>query len=147
MPRKSASSLNVVPIEPRSNRLRSPPNLPQAERELFASLVAANAPSHFKLSDMPLLVQYCAAAVLNDQAAQELRVAPVIGGLKPSPWLAIFEKTNRAVVALSIWADHPSRLAPQDDGEFHSFSARNRISRGARKPERLPGSSIGSFIQ
>ena len=29
----------------------------------------------------------------------------------------------------------------------HSFSARNRISRGARKPEKLPGSSIGSLPQ
>jgi hypothetical protein len=26
-----------------------------------------------------------------------------------------------------------------------SFSCKNRISRGARKPEKLPGSSIGSL--
>jgi Putative polyhydroxyalkanoic acid system protein (PHA_gran_rgn) len=38
-------------------------------------------------------------------------------------------------------------LARQDDGLLHNFSAKNRTSRGARKPDRLPGSSIGSFIQ
>jgi len=31
--------------------------------------------------------------------------------------------------------------------EFYSLSAKNRISRGARNPDKLPGSSIGSFIQ
>jgi hypothetical protein len=29
----------------------------------------------------------------------------------------------------------------------YSRSAKKRISRGARKPDRLPGSSIGSLIQ
>jgi hypothetical protein len=29
----------------------------------------------------------------------------------------------------------------------YNFSARKRISRGARNPEKLVGSSIGSFIQ
>ena len=114
MPRKSASSLNVVPIEPRSDRLRAPSQLPPAERELFASLIAANAPTHFKVSDMPLLVQYCAAAILNDQAAAELRTSPVVAG-RPSAWLAIFEKTNRAVVALSMRL----RLSPQARSPNH----------------------------
>jgi phage terminase small subunit len=120
MPRKSASSANVLSIASSNKWLRPPPNLPQAERDLFASLVAANPPSHFKLSDMPLLTQYCAAAILNDQAAQELRVAPVIGGLKPSPWLAVFEKTNRAVVALSMRL----RLSPQARSPNHPPGAR-----------------------
>src|SRR5262249_53842562 len=71
-------------------------------------LVAANPPSHFKPSDMVLLSQYCAAAVLNEKAAAELRAAPIIDG-KPSPWLPIFEKTNRAVIALSARL----RVSPQ----------------------------------
>jgi hypothetical protein len=31
--------------------------------------------------------------------------------------------------------------------QLHNLSAKNRISRGARNPDKLPGSSIGSFIQ
>ncbi len=34
-----------------------------------------------------------------------------------------------------------------DMQRLQSFSARKRMSRGARKPVRLVGSSIGSFIQ
>ena len=108
MPRKSAESLKVISLDSRPSRLRPPASLNEAERELFLSLVAANPPQHFKSSDLPLLTQYCAAAVLNDQATAELRITPIVNG-KPSPWLAIYEKTNRAVVALSMRL----RLSPQ----------------------------------
>lgn len=114
MPRKSASSLKVIPITGRSNRLRPPTNLPAAERDLFVQLVASNAPSHFRTSDMPLLVQYVTASVLNDQAAAELRAGAVVGG-RPSPWLAIFEKTNRAMLGLSMRL----RLSPQARSPNH----------------------------
>jgi hypothetical protein len=107
MPRKPASS-NVVALDSRTVRLRPPADLPQPERDLFSRLVAASVPSHFRESDMPLLVQYCAAAVLNDKAAAELRAAPIVEG-RPSPWLPIFEKTNRAVIALALRL----RLSPQ----------------------------------
>jgi hypothetical protein len=54
------------------------------------------------------LVQYCAASVLGERAMAELREAPVIEG-KTSPWLAVFEKASRAMVALSMRL----RLSPQ----------------------------------
>lgn len=108
MPRKSAASLNVVAVDSRSVRLRPPPDLPQPERDLFVALVAANPPAHFRDSDLPLLVQYCTASILNDRAAAELRAAPIVDG-RPSPWLAIFEKTNRAMLGLSMRL----RLSPQ----------------------------------
>jgi hypothetical protein len=108
MPRKSAADLKVIAIDGRQSRLRPPASLSEAERNLFASLVAANSPAHFKTSDLPLLCQYVQAAVLNDQAAAELRTSPVVNG-KPSPWLAISEKTNRACIALSMRL----RLSPQ----------------------------------
>ena len=41
-------------------------------------------------------------------AHDELRSEPLVGG-KPSPWLTVAEKTNRAVVALSLRL----RLSPQ----------------------------------
>jgi hypothetical protein len=114
MPRKSAEALSVIPLDGRQSRLRAPASLPPAEARLFAQLVAANAPAHFKTSDLPLLQQYVAAAVLNDQATAELRAGAVVGG-RPSPWLAVFEKTNRAVVALSMRL----RLSPQARSPNH----------------------------
>jgi hypothetical protein len=108
MPRRPAAAANVVQIDTRSVRLRPPANMPAPERDVFVALVATNPPSHFRASDMVLLVQYCAAAVLNDRAVAELRTAPIVDG-KPSPWLQIFEKTNRAVVALALRL----RISPQ----------------------------------
>jgi hypothetical protein len=108
MPRKSAASLNVTTIDGRPSRPHPPTSLPPAERDLFVSLVAANPPGHFKTSDLPLLVQFCAAAVLSERATAELRTAPVIDG-KPSAWLTVFEKASRAMVALSMRL----RLSPQ----------------------------------
>jgi hypothetical protein len=108
MPRKSAASSNVVEIDTRLTRLRPPTTLPRSERTLFAELVASNPPGHFRPSDLPLLVQYCAASVLGERAMAELREAPVIEG-KTSPWLVVFEKASRATVALSMRL----RLSPQ----------------------------------
>ena len=107
MPRKSAAA-KIVSFDTRASRLRPPANLPLPERELFASLVASSSPQHFQPSDMPLLTQYVANVVLNERAHDELRSAPLVGG-RPSPWLAVAEKTNRAVVALSLRL----RLSPQ----------------------------------
>ena len=83
MPRRSAASLSVVAVEPGSNRLRPPANLRGPERDLFIELIAANPPQHFRLSDMPLLTQYCAASVLSERALDELRRAPVSKDNKP----------------------------------------------------------------
>jgi hypothetical protein len=120
MPRKPAAATNVVAIDTRDVRLRPPANLAGPERELFVALVAANPPTHFKESDAPLLLQYCTATVLNEQAAAEIRAAPIVKD-RPSPWLGIYEKTGRAVIALSMRlrlspqariANNPSRPAP-----------------------------------
>jgi hypothetical protein len=107
MPRKSAAS-KIIPLDTRAVRLRPPPNLPAPERELFAAIVSASSLQHFQSSDLPLLVQYVANVVLNERAHDELRSAPLVGG-RPSPWLTVAEKTNRAVVALSLRL----RLSPQ----------------------------------
>ena len=107
MPRKSAAA-KIVSLDSRHIRLRAPPNLPEPERELFAGIVAASAPQHFQASDVPLLTQYVANVILNERAHDELRAAPLVGG-RPSPWLVVAEKTNRAVVALSLRL----RLSPQ----------------------------------
>ena len=108
MPRKSAASLNVVTVDSRTIRLRPPPDLPQPERDLFVAVVAANPPTHFRDSDLPLLLQYCAAAVLSERAVAELRAAPIVDG-RPSAWLVVFEKASRSMLGLSMRL----RLSPQ----------------------------------
>jgi hypothetical protein len=108
MPRKSAASLSVV-VDTQQIRLRPPPNLPQPERTLFVELVTSCAPSHFKAADLPLLVQYCAASVLSERALDELRREPVSKDNKASAWLQVFDKANRACMALAMRL----RLSPQ----------------------------------
>jgi hypothetical protein len=78
------------------------------ERDLFIELIAANPPQHFRPSDMPLLTQYVAAAVLSERALDQLRRAPLVKG-KASPWLQVFDKANRACMALAMRL----RLSPQ----------------------------------
>jgi hypothetical protein len=56
-----------------------------------------------------LLAQYVANVVLNERAAEQLRLAPVTPEGKPSPWLVVAEKTHRATVALALRL----RLSPQ----------------------------------
>jgi len=108
MPRRPAAASNVVAIDTRATRLHPPATLPQPERDVFARLTAANSPGHFRESDLPLLCQYCAAAVLSERALAELRSAPLIDG-KPSAWLTVFEKASRAMLGLSMRL----RLSPQ----------------------------------
>jgi hypothetical protein len=108
VPRKSAASLSVV-VDTQQARLRPPTNLPQPERTLFVELVTSCAPSHFRQSDLPLLTQYCAASVLSERALDELRREPVSKDNKASAWLQVFDKANRACMALAMRL----RLSPQ----------------------------------
>jgi hypothetical protein len=55
------------------------------------------------------LTQYCAASVLSERALDELRRAPVSKDNKASPWLQVFDKANRACMALAMRL----RLSPQ----------------------------------
>jgi hypothetical protein len=57
---------------------------------------------------MSLLVRFVEADGLAERAAKELRKHPVVDG-KPSAWLAVQEKSVRALVSLSMRL----RLSPQ----------------------------------
>ena len=61
-----------------------------------------------RTSDEPLLRSYCESTALANRASAELSKAPVVNG-KPSAWLPIFEKAQRAQVALAT----KLRLSPQ----------------------------------
>ena len=123
MPRRSAASLTVVSaLVGRRSRLRPPPTLSEPERTAFIDTVSSCKPEHFQMSDMPLLVRYCEAAVLAQQAATQLRVEGAVVGGRVSPWLCVQEKAIRELVALSMRlrlspqaraANNPSRPQPQ----------------------------------
>jgi phage terminase small subunit len=104
LPRRSADA-SIIPIP---TRLTPPSSLAEPEKAIFTSIVSACAPKHFNRSDLPLLVAYCEAAAMSEQAAAELRKAPIVNG-KPSPWLMVQEKSVRAMVALALGL----RLSPQ----------------------------------
>jgi hypothetical protein len=108
MPRRSAAALSVMAVDGKPKRLEPPTSLSDVERKLFIDLVTACDATHFRPSDLPLLCRYCEAAVLAEQAAQELRRGAIEDG-KPSAWITVQEKTVRAMVALSMRL----RLSPQ----------------------------------
>jgi len=109
MPRKSAASLQVIPLVPEASRLLPPANLSEPERIIFRGLVSAVPPDHFRASDMPLIVQYCQAIALGDEASAYIRKEGAVVAGRASPWLIVLEKCQRAVVALSMRL----RLSPQ----------------------------------
>lgn len=126
MPKKSAAALAIVQVTPPRLRLDPPKGLSRAAGHVFRHLTNAVAPEHFTAADVPLLVEFCRAVELADQAALELhRHGAVVNG-KASPWLVVQEKAQRALVALSARL----RLAPQS--RFDRTTAGTRSRGGAR---------------
>jgi hypothetical protein len=104
MPRRSAASLSVLPVDGGPAALKPPSSLSAEERAAFTALVDAVDRKHFRLSDLPLLSAYARAICLEARAAEELRADPL-----HARWLSVWEKSNRVVVALSMRL----RLSPQ----------------------------------
>jgi hypothetical protein len=63
----------IVNVDGTPLRLEPPASLSDAERVVFANLVASCDPDHFRLSDAPLLCRYAEAVVLAEKASQQLR--------------------------------------------------------------------------
>ena len=106
--RKSGASFDVVCVDGKPSPLEPPRSLPKTERKVFADLIGATDPDHFRPSDLPLLVRCVENIVLAGRAAVELRRCAVTEGT-PSAWLAVEEKATRNVIALSMRL----RLSPQ----------------------------------
>ena len=99
--RKSAASFEVPNVDGSPDRLQPPDHLSPDERRRFVDIVANCDARHFRPSDMTLLVRFIEADSLAERAAKELRENPVIDG-RLSPWLAVQEKSVRALVSLSV---------------------------------------------
>jgi hypothetical protein len=108
MPRRGQYGLNVVSLP--AQRLVPPPELNEAEREVFTAVVGATDPKHFRESDLPLLVSYVAAVVTEREALDHLRREGwVTAAGRPSGWVVIKEKSHREMISLSLRL----RLSPQ----------------------------------
>ena len=107
--RKSGNALSVVEVEGRPPQLQPPASLSDAERAVFIDIASSVDRRHFQPADWPLLVRYCEATVLAEQAAKELREGGAVLDGRTNPWITVQEKAVRALVALS----GRLRLSPQ----------------------------------
>ena len=99
--RKSAASFETVNVDGSPSRRRPPDHLSADERRRFVEIVSTCDAAHFRPSDTTLLCRFVEADALAERAAKELRKHPVVDG-KASAWLAVQEKSVRALVSLSV---------------------------------------------
>jgi phage terminase small subunit len=96
-------------IDVRQERLGPPDHLSPDARRRFIELVGACDPGHFRRADLPLLVRYVEADAMAERAERELATSGGVANGKPDPWLYVYEKAVRAMVALSMRL----RISPQ----------------------------------
>ena len=118
--RKSRRSLETINVDGSPDRVQPPDHLSADEQRRFTEIVSTCDARHFRPSDTTLLVRFVEADALAERAAKELRKHPVVDG-KPSPWLAVQEKSVRALVALSMRL----RLSPQTRIDAKAWADRN----------------------
>ena len=101
MPRRSVADQLIPRVDGRAVTLRPPARLKGEARQVLAELAQAVAPGHFLPGDMPLLEAYANTVALAREAAVRLREDGAVTGGKPSPWLAILDRCNRALVPMA----------------------------------------------
>ena len=99
--RKSATSFATINVDGSPDRLQPPDHLSADEQRRFVEIVSTCEARHFRPSDATLLCRFVEADALAERAAKELRKHPVVDG-KASAWLAVQEKSVRALVLLSV---------------------------------------------
>ena len=99
----------LASLQGRPERLRPPAHLSQAAREVFVEIVASLAADHFMAADSDLLCAYAKAVCLEREASGHLNGEGAVLGGKPSPWITVLEKSQRALVAFSLRL----RISPQ----------------------------------
>jgi phage terminase small subunit len=107
--KSSAATLVDISVDGLPSRPEPPDHLSADERRRFIDIVANCDARHFRHSDLPLLCRFVEADALAERAAKELRKNAVLKNGKPNAWLAVQEKTVRALVSLAMRL----RLAPQ----------------------------------
>ena len=104
MARKSAAELAMNLVECLPARLKPPSTLSPGARKEFLRIVTAEPATHFKPSDLALLVQYTEACAMAARAVRELQHDDA-----KVTWLTRWEKATRTMTALSLRL----RISPQ----------------------------------
>jgi phage terminase small subunit len=90
-------------------RLTPPTTLPEGAVAIFEATVRAVDPDHFSVVDLPLLEQYAVVSDLAQQAQHHVEQNGAVVAGKLNSWMAVQEKSIRAMVALSARL----RICPQ----------------------------------
>jgi hypothetical protein len=109
MPRQSSAS-RAFRVHTSAERLRAPPELTAAEKRVFIDLVATNKPEHFRPSDLPLMVAYTHAIVLESPLARQ------ITDKSDSALIGRWERACKVMTALC----QRLRLSPQSRTPTHT---------------------------
>ena len=105
-------------------RLKCPDDLDAPERQVFADIVGACEPTHFRASDLPLLAAYCRAVIMEQRAFSEFSREPILPDGKPNPWGAILAQATKSMLGLSLRL----RLSPQGRGRPSSKAEPAKLS-------------------
>jgi hypothetical protein len=119
--RKSADHLAALSVTGERPRLTPPSSLSTDERKLFAELVSGCDASHFRISDLPLLISYVQATLIAQTAARD-----------PSK-IMLWEKAVRMQATLATRL----RLAPQSRVDPKTLDRQQHFP-GLRKPWEAP---------
>jgi hypothetical protein len=114
MPRKSRAAIEFEPFTRKPNgpktSIAPPADIPSSISELMSEIFASQPADHWRSGDEHLVEQYSQAILTCREAHQHLRSeGHVLASGKANPWLLVWEKFNRASVALAARL----RLAPQ----------------------------------
>ena len=99
MPRPSAIS-QAYPGAP-GKRLQPPADLPEPEKQVFRRIVASVEASHFRESDLPVLLIFVRAVVQERVASGEIAATGYVIDGKLSPMVTILRDAQRVVAVYS----------------------------------------------
>lgn len=99
MPRTPASAIGFPTGTP--GRLQVPRELAGRAKEVFLDTVSACKPAHFEPQDTPILVEFCRATALADEAAAALATEGAVIDGKASPWVGIQATAQKTMTTLA----------------------------------------------
>ena len=104
--RRSAATLVAIDLTGKPSRLTPPSSLNDDEQALFSELVGACDASHFRESDLPLLISYIQATLISRAAAHD------------PDRIVLWEKATRmqATLATRLRLSPQSRIDPKTIG-------------------------------
>ena len=126
MPRKSASALSVVPLNPSPKPPAPNREASAAVKELFNHILSRAPKGQFSATDDILLELYCLAVLEARNAYRHLDAEGRVLNGRPSPWIAVLEKAQKAIVSYSVRL----RIGPQSRVDPRSSKLKGRPPSG-----------------